>query len=163
MQGEGYIIQLKTITDYAIRTLLYLYEKRERPVISSEEISDKMGIPASYLVKVARKLREAGLIESVLGQFGGYHIREPADTISLYDVIQVTEPQKINGCLESGGGCSRNSAEDCSVRQFYEIMQEQWDKSLKSMTLKVLTENTDRECLLSVLKKHGPPDREESS
>ena len=71
------------------------------------------------------------MIESVLGQFGGYHIREPADTISLYDVIQVTEPQKINGCLESGDGCSRNSTGDCSVRQFYEIMQEQWDKSLK--------------------------------
>lgn len=49
------------------------------------------------------------------------------------------------------------------MRQFYEIMQEQWDKSLKSMTLKVLTENTDRECLLSVLKKNGLPDREEAS
>ena len=91
-----------------------------------------MGIPASYLVKVAESCGTQGLIESVLGQFGGYHIREPADTISLYDVIQVTEPKKSTAVLNPGTGAAEIVLGDCSVRQFYEIMQEQWDKSLKA-------------------------------
>lgn len=139
--------------------LLYLYEKRDETIVGADEISDKMGIPSSYLNKVAGILKKAELIHSVRGQFGGYHIRNPANSISLYDVIQITEPEKINGCLESEEACSRNNAGGCAVRRFYEIMQEQWEKCLKSMTLEILAANPDKKCLMVALSENGLPNR----
>lgn len=43
-------MQFKVTTDYAIRTVLYLATKNE--VITSGEISQAMGIPQKYLIKL---------------------------------------------------------------------------------------------------------------
>ena len=43
-------MQFKITTDYAIRTVLYLVTKNE--VTTSGEISQVMGIPQKYLIKL---------------------------------------------------------------------------------------------------------------
>lgn len=144
-------MQIKITTDYTIRTLLYLYLKRGQ-VITSEEIAESVRIPFNYLCKITRQLKKAGYIKAIQGRFGGYQIKEPADGISLYDVIRLTEPEKINRCLEEDHRCSRNAYGLCTVSRFYEMVQSDWDRRLKSMTLKVLASDPDREGLQRILE-----------
>lgn len=143
-------MQIRITTDYTIRTVLYLYLKRGQTV-TSEEIAESVQVPFNYLHKVTRKLKNAGYIEAIQGQFGGYRIREPADGLSLYDVMCLTEPEKINRCLEEDHYCSRDAYGQCAVSRFYEMAQSDWDSRLKRMTLKVLAADPDREELRRIL------------
>lgn len=162
-------MQIKITTDYTIRTLLYLYGQRGR-VITTEEISRSVKVPFNYVHKVTRRLKAAGYIEAIQGQFGGYQIREPADDVSLYDVIRLGEPEKINRCLEEDHSCTREAYGECAVARFYELAQEEWDEMLKCMTLKVLAKDPDRAALGKLLARRsgrrqqgcrGVPDTEE--
>jgi Rrf2 family protein len=151
-RGEDIYMQLKTTTGYSVRVLLYLYQKR-RQVIASEELARATAIPQNYLHTVISGLKGAGYVETLRGLLGGYRIVEPADEISLYDIIQVTEPEKINCCLENGHNCSNQQYGSCAVSRFYSLAQEEWDAMLKKMTLKVLAGNPDEDKLRKILKR----------
>ena len=58
-------MQFKVTTDYAIRTVLYLATKNE--VTTSGEISQIMGIPQKYLIKLLGELRQHKLVRVHMG------------------------------------------------------------------------------------------------
>ena len=97
-----------------------------------------MQIPPNYLQSVIARLRKAGYVETIRGPSGGYRIVEPADEISLYDIVQLLEPEKINRCLDPDQFCTRKAYGLCTVSRFYSLAQEDWDRKLKKMTLKLL-------------------------
>lgn len=127
-------MQLTITTDYAIRVLLSLKEtgKLKRAI----DISDEMEIPFSYLNKILRKLRESGIIGSVVGINGGHFLRKSLDDIRLLDVVKCIEPTiKINRCLEEDGFCNRNASPVCVVRKYWERMQEDYERVWLSVSL----------------------------
>lgn len=124
-------------TDYAVRIMLFLYS-RKGSICLGEEICSAMGIPQNYLGRLMRKLKKAGWVHSYHGQNGGYQIAEASDTVSLYDILHLMEPEKINRCLEDDKYCSRDAIGCCAVHRFYQLAQEDWDRKLKKMTLRVL-------------------------
>lgn len=148
---EGFTIQLKATTGYSVRTMLYLYQKRGQ-VIASEELSRATGISSGYLHTVIGNLKGAGFVDTVRGAQGGYRIVEPADDVSLYDIIQITEPEKISCCLDNGS-CSNKKYGYCAVSRFYQLAQDEWDRRLRVMTLKLLAANPDTNELVQVLQK----------
>lgn len=58
-------MQLNLTTDYAIRTALFL--AKEQRIVSSQEISVAMHIPQAYLLKIAKVLAEAGILQAHRG------------------------------------------------------------------------------------------------
>ena len=112
-----------------------------------------MHIPQNYLLSVIARLRKAGYVETIRGVLGGYRIIRPADQISLYDIIRLTEPEKINRCLESDHHCTRGGYGQCAVSRFYELAQEDWDRRLKKMTLKVLTTDSGKDELRRIMEE----------
>lgn len=94
-------MQFKVTTDYAIRTVLYLATKNE--VITSGEISQAMGIPQKYLIKLLGELRQHKLVRVHMGVKGGYTLNKSPQDISLFDIVEITESTvKINRCLGVG-------------------------------------------------------------
>ena len=65
-------MQFKITTDYAIRTVLYLATKNE--ITTSGEISQVMGIPQKYLIKLLGELRQHKLVRVHMGVKGGDRI-----------------------------------------------------------------------------------------
>lgn len=111
-------MQLKMQTDYVIRILLYLASSRG--LISTQEMSDQLGIKRSYLPKMLNLLRKEGLIISETGVNGGYRIAKPPASITLLDVMRLSEDSvKINRCLEEDRFCSRNAVGHCEVHAVY--------------------------------------------
>lgn len=116
-------MQLSLTTDYAVRIILYLLEKGV--VVKSQELSEKLCIPKTYVLKVTKKIEKSGLVTLYTGVNGGIAIAKRAEEITLWDVICSTEKTvKINKCLEEDGECSRQEVANCPVREVYCMLQE---------------------------------------
>ena len=100
-------MQLTSTTGYAIRIVCYLAAQRQ--MISTSELSQELSVPSSYIPKITKKLKQAGIIKACEGIKGGYQIAKQPENISLRDVISCTESSMaISRCLEKEGGCSKN-------------------------------------------------------
>lgn len=127
-------MQLNITTDYAIRIIVYLGMKGG--FAASREVSDNMGIPYGYVLKIARKLVAAEIVTTSTGIYGGISLNKKPEDISLLDLIQVMESTtKINRCLEEDKYCSRFATETCPVRRFYCVLQDELESKLSSITI----------------------------
>ncbi|MEF9839358.1 MAG: Rrf2 family transcriptional regulator [Lachnospiraceae bacterium] len=132
-------MQLTLMTDYAIRTVLYLTQNGE--IVPAGEVAQSMSIPKAYLMKVLKILREAGYIEASTGVNGGYRMIAEAEKLTLWDIIQATESKtRLNRCMEPDHFCSRSATKDCPVRNFYMTIQGTIEEQLSSATIASLLE-----------------------
>ena len=137
-------MQLKLSTDYAIRIILYLATTNQ--VVPSLELSTRLGIPQSFVFKINKKLKSAGLIKTHSGSQGGVSLALPAERITLYQIINIMESTtKINRCLEEDEYCSRFATSYCPVRKFYCKLQNNIEVSLASVTIASLLEKPEKE------------------
>ena len=127
-------MQLTSTTDYAIRIVCYLAAQRQ--MISTSELSQELSVPASYIPKITKKLKQAGIIKACEGIKGGYQIAKQPENISLRDVISCTEStMAISRCLEKEGGCSRNYIYCCKVHQILLELQNIYNNRLESVKI----------------------------
>ena len=127
-------MQLTSTTDYAIRIVCYLAAKRQ--MISTSELSQELSVPSSYIPKITKKLKQAGIIKACEGIKGGYQIAKQPENISLRDVISCTEStMAISRCLEKEGGCSKNYIACCKVHQILLDLQNIYNNRLESVKI----------------------------
>ena len=128
-------MQLNLTTDYAIRVLVYLAE-RKGTVCSASEMSERLHVTRKYLIRISTKLRDAGFLVTYPGNVGGYSLGKPAEEIRLYDVVLLMEGTvKLHRCLEPDRFCSRGMADSCRVHQCFEGMQKCWEDFLTGVTV----------------------------
>ena len=75
--------------EYALRALIDLGIAHEagREVIRLNEIIEKQTIPAAFLEQIFAQLRAAGIVGAKRGKSGGYFLAQPADTISMGQIV----------------------------------------------------------------------------
>ena len=78
-------MKLKASVDYGVRAVLYLAAKGE--TCSSREISEEMCVPRDYLIQLALRLRNAGIIKARPGKNGGYLLAKTPDTITVKQIM----------------------------------------------------------------------------
>lgn len=109
-------MQLTSTTDYAIRIVCYLAAQRQ--MISTSELSQELSVPSSYIPKITKKLKQAGIIKAYEGTNGGYMLAKQPENISLMKIIScVEETMAINRCLEEDRFCSRNLEDTCKIHK----------------------------------------------
>ena len=127
-------MQLTSTTDYAIRIVCYLAAQRQ--MIATSELSQELSVPSSYIPKITKKLKQAGIIKACEGIKGGYQIAKQPENISLRDVISCTEStMAISRCLEKEGGCSKNYIACCKVHQILLDLQNIYNNRLESVKI----------------------------
>lgn len=132
-------MQLNVTTDYGIRVLLALHQKRG--MATADEISDMMGISHRYLIKVVSKLKKSGFIKSIPGPTGGYRLEVPISEITVGQVcLSMEKTMKINRCMDQEGECSRNAQIYCPVRKFYFDLQKHLEQHWFSISLQKIIE-----------------------
>lgn len=128
-------MRLQITTDYAIRIMLFM-ASQAGTVSTAEVASKELGITHGYFIKVAHKLKSAGLLASVQGPGGGYYIAKGAIETTLYDIVQAMEGAIcINRCMAGDGFCSRNATLTCPVHRTFEKVQNQIIDTLKSVKI----------------------------
>ena len=112
-------MRLTTKSRYGTRLILDLaVNAKQRPVPLSD-ISKRQNISLKYLEHLTRKLREAGLIKSQRGAYGGHMLKKAPADISVGDIVRTLEKTTaITDCAKTDdklcGIC--NQAGDCLSR-----------------------------------------------
>ena len=125
-------MQLTSTTDYAIRIVCYLAAQRQ--MISTSELSQELSVPSSYIPKITKKLKQAGIIKACEGTNGGYMLAKQPENISLMEIIScVEETMAINRCLEEDRFCSRNLEDTCKIHKILLSLQNTYNNKLESV------------------------------
>ncbi|RKH33930.1 Rrf2 family transcriptional regulator [Corallococcus praedator] len=77
--------------DYALRVLMYLAARPDRPS-STQEMADAYGISKHHLVRVVQTLGQQGWVEVKPGRSGGVLLAKPTGDIRLGKVVRAAEP-----------------------------------------------------------------------
>jgi len=83
-------MRLTSMTDYALRLLMYLAQQPER-LCTIAEIAAAHGISEAHLMKITHQLALAGWIETVRGKGGGMRLAAPPEAIQLGEVVRSME------------------------------------------------------------------------
>ncbi len=101
-------------------------------------IAERHDVPPRFLVQILLQLKGAGLVASVRGAAGGYHLVKPPQDISLGQVMEV-----IDGSPEEKGQTSSASPESPAVKVLMQTWKEVSDvqrKMLEGISLANLLE-----------------------
>lgn len=88
-----FFLKLSNSFIQSIAVLVMLAELPKGLYLKSSEISQRMGVSHTYLQKIAKKLKDAGIIQSEASKTGGYSLNKAAKNISFYDVFRAVETQ----------------------------------------------------------------------
>jgi Rrf2 family protein len=84
--------------EYSLRALICLAQSRGSP-LTNQQIADHAKIPSGYLAKILQALARAGLVSSQRGLNGGFLLTADPGTVTLLDVVRLTDPsRRIDTC-----------------------------------------------------------------
>ena len=100
-----FMLQFTKEVDYGIR-LISTLAKEKKGLLSLREFAQKSQISFLFLQRIAKKLREAGLVKSGKGAHGGYQLAMEFKKITLKQVVEALEGEyAVVNCLKSNCAC----------------------------------------------------------
>lgn len=98
-------MRLTTMTDYAMRLLMYVGQRPER-LCTISEVARAYGISEAHLMKITHQLGLAGWLETVRGKGGGMRLGAAPSAINLGAVVRSIEPDFfLVECMGTGDSC----------------------------------------------------------
>ena len=139
-------MKLKASVDYGVRAIMYLAAKGE--TCSSREISEEMSVPRDYLIQLALRLRNAGLIKARPGKNGGYVLAKDPSEITVGDILDAfdNDLKHVRQPMKKGRKASPQAE---TVRQMHGAVMDSLDAFLGAITV---------QDLLSVMQNGGNTD-----
>jgi Rrf2 family cysteine metabolism transcriptional repressor len=131
-------MRLSAKEQYGLRAMIELGRRHGQGPVSLSEVAEAQGISFPYLEQIVPLLREADLIESTRGAYGGYALRREPREITVGDIIRAVEDGQIMplGCIpgsEPGDICSRQDM--CTARDVWTKIYDRIVEVLDSTTL----------------------------
>lgn len=84
-------MRMTATSGYALRISAYLFLQDR--VCSSAEISRACGIAQCYVAKLARRLRDAGIVDAIQGPLGGYRLACDGRSITVDNLLHAMGDQ----------------------------------------------------------------------
>jgi Rrf2 family protein len=133
-------MKISTKARYSIRLMVYLADNAvDKKPISLKEIADKQGLSMRYLELLVVPLKNASLIRSVSGKYGGYCLIRPAQEIKVGEIVEAAiGPIKLMDCLDPGAEC--RFKEVCASRRMWGLINTRITDVLYDYTLDDLSE-----------------------
>ena len=130
-------MKMKASVDYGVRAILYLAVKGD--TCSSREISEEMAVPRDYLIQLALRLRNAGLIKARPGKNGGYVLARPDSEIKIGDILDAfdNDLKHVRQPMKTGRNASISAN---SVREIHDMVVESLESYLDSISVQDLVD-----------------------
>jgi len=77
--------------DYAVRAIVELASSSASAPRKVDDIARAQSIPVSFLENILTQLRSTGLVRSQRGPEGGYWLAQPANEVTLAQIIRAVE------------------------------------------------------------------------
>lgn len=137
-------MRLTTKSRYGTRLILDIAIYGIDKPVPLSDTAKRQNISLKYLEKLSRKLKEAGIVVSQRGPYGGQKLAKPPKQITVGDIVRVLEEHTaITDCAERNdklcGLCSR--AGDCLSRWVWIEASRAMFKRLDQITIDHLLNN----------------------
>src|SRR5262245_35621609 len=127
--------------EYGLRCLLRLARAHGGQPLTIPEVAAAENLSVAYVAKLLSVLRQAGVIESVRGRTGGYHLaRRPAEVRLGAVLLALGEP-----LFDDPGYCERHAGpetqgpcvhhEGCTLRSLWGALEQWMRRLLDQVTL----------------------------
>ncbi|MCB8931805.1 MAG: Rrf2 family transcriptional regulator [Fimbriimonadaceae bacterium] len=132
-------MRLNAQTDYSLRILMYLATKQGE-IATIQEVSTRLKLSQSHLMRIAAKLASTGLVETTRGRSGGLVLGKDATRITVEEVLRAIEPDfALVECFKpSEGGCTVEPA--CRLKGVLGKALKAFFDELRDVTLADLTQ-----------------------
>jgi len=130
-------MRVTTWAEYGLIVSLHLAKRVGQGPVAAREMAEKEKLPADYVEQILLRLRRAGLVDSVRGARGGYHLSRQPSEVTVKDVLDASE----HGTFEVNCEChpvdhERCTTENsCSIRPVWQLLQQRIDETLGSIHL----------------------------
>ena len=128
-------MRLTTRGRYAVTALLdlALQTSQQDGTVSLSDIAKRQSISISYLEQLFSKLRKRGLVTSIRGAAGGYHLSKPLDQIDVMSIISAVD-ESVNAMqCEGRGDCQGGTM--CLTHDLWFSLSNHIEQYLKNITL----------------------------
>src|SRR4051812_6328310 len=107
--------------EYALRSLITLGIAAEmgRSLVRVSELAANDQLPMKFLEQILQVLKEAGIVESARGKFGGYRLAQPMKAITIGQVVRLIDgPLAPIRCVSQSAyeKCTCPDEEHCGLR-----------------------------------------------
>jgi Rrf2 family protein len=107
--------------EYALRSLINLGIAAEvgRPLLPVSELADNEQLPVKFLEQILQALKEARLVKSERGKFGGYRLAKKPREITIGEVVRLIDgPLAPIGCVSQSAytKCTCPDEAHCGLR-----------------------------------------------
>lgn len=133
-------------TRYGLKALMDIaYHHRVGPV-QRRHIALRQGIPTDYMDQILMRLRNSGLIHSLRGREGGYHLALDPEDITVWDIVESVEdaPYSVDSHLPDPE-CAY--ATECITNPAWDAVSGSLKRVLKKNTLAMLLEEAEQRIL----------------
>ena len=127
-------MKLNHFTDFSMRVLMYLNQKKDTPQSSLDDLANTFKISRNHLIKVVQFLSANQLILTKRGKNGGIVISEKAREIRLGDLIHLLEQDDTPIVNCDSKPCIFKS-HDCKLKSLFNIAYQAFIESLNQYTL----------------------------
>ncbi|MEO5716277.1 MAG: Rrf2 family transcriptional regulator [Luteolibacter sp.] len=114
-------MHLSKKAEYALRATINLGIATEvgRTTVSGAELAEANRLPLKFVERILQELREAGLVETHRGKFGGYALAKPADQIGIGQLVRLMDGRLAPICCASENAyqpCTCPDEAHCGLR-----------------------------------------------
>jgi len=129
------MLQFTKEVDYGIQFVFALASLKEDELLSLRNFSKDTEISFLFLQRIAKKLREAGIVKSTKGACGGYRLAQKYDDITVKQIVEALEGEyAVANCLKKGCHCKREGL--CKSQKVFKAVNDKLVKFLKDLKLK---------------------------
>ena len=126
-------MRLTTKGRFAVTAMGDLAMRQNRGPVTLAAISERQHISLSYLEQLFGKLRRSKLVSSVRGPGGGYNLAQPAQGITVADIV--TAVDETLDATQCGGRENCHEEKRCMTHDLWATLNEKMYDYLSSVTL----------------------------
>ena len=114
-------MRLSKKAEYALRATINLGMAAEvgRVTVPGSELAEENRLPLKFVERILQELREAGIVETQRGKFGGYTLARPAEQIRIGEIVRLMDGRLAPICCASENAyqpCTCPDEEHCGLR-----------------------------------------------
>jgi len=118
--------------------MVSLLAQRGRDQVMSVREMQEMGLPRSFLVKIAKSLVDAGIVGAKEGRGGGYYLKGKPERVTLKKLVEVLEGKvATTACVAHGMKCPM--ADKCPHRLVMKRLSDELEGVLDRYTISDLS------------------------
>lgn len=134
------MVKLSRKIEYSLIALKALSQKTEGNLTSAKEISSLYGAPFDVVSRVLQILNQAGIVKSIQGVQGGYHLLKSLDEVTFHELIEVIEgPLALVKCIHDNEGCEM--VKSCNIMSPVTLLNDKINEFYKTIKISDLILN----------------------